>query len=69
MSKCISCGKCCHKHWLLRLTSPRELELFKNQIVYGNFIWTDECVFLKENKCINWENRTQKCKDYFCENY
>ena len=66
---CIACGKCCKKHWLLKLTNEKEKELFKDSIIFGEFIWTDQCKYLKENKCINHDNRPYKCREYFCEEH
>lgn len=63
---CIACGKCCKKHWLLRLTSEHEKSLFDN-IVFGNFIWTDQCKYQVNNKCTIHEDSPQRCKEYFCE--
>jgi len=66
---CTACGKCCNKHWLLRLTNKREIEMFGDDVVYGNFIWTDKCKFLIENKCsIHDDRQPYRCKEYFCEN-
>lgn len=68
MDECKGCGKCCQKHWLLKLTNKHEKKLFKDSIVYGEFIWTDECKFLKEGNClIHDERQPYKCKQYFCE--
>jgi Fe-S-cluster containining protein len=66
---CEGCGKCCRKHWLLRLTNQYEIDLFEGQIVFGRFIWTDECRFLDGDKCSihDDENRPLKCKEYSCE--
>ena len=67
--KCISCGKCCKKQWLLRLTSEHEKSMFKDVMVFGNFIWTNECPYLKNNKCIIHQDKPYKCKEYLCEKY
>ena len=67
MDNCIGCGKCCNKHWLLKLTSNSEIELFSDSVVFGSFIWTDECKYLIDNKCSIHENKPFKCKEYFCE--
>lgn len=67
---CIACGKCCRKHWLLRLTNKREIEMFGDDVVFGNFIWTDFCKFQNKEtgKCkIHGELQPYKCKLYFCE--
>ena len=65
---CKACGKCCKKHWLVKLTNNHEKELFKDSIVDGSYIWTDECKFLINNKCtIHDERQPYKCKQYFCE--
>ena len=66
---CLACGMCCNKHWLLKLTSNSEIKLFEDQLIYGEYIWTDQCKFLKNNKCTNHINRPQKCKEYFCEKH
>jgi hypothetical protein len=66
---CISCGTCCKKHWLLRLTSKYEKSLFEGYLVFGEYFWTDECPYFNNNKCIIQENKPYKCKEYFCENY
>jgi len=69
MTECIACGKCCQKHWLLKLTNKYELKLFKKEIVFGEYIWTDQCKFLSKNKCkIHNEKQPFRCKEYFCEN-
>lgn len=67
--KCIGCGKCCSKHWLLRLSNNHEKEVFKDHIVCGEFIWTDECPFFINNKCEIQDDKPYKCKQYFCEKY
>ena len=67
MDDCIACGRCCKKHWLVRLTSQREIDLFGDDVVFGKFIWTDECKFYKDNKCTIHTDKPQKCKEYFCE--
>jgi len=67
--KCIGCGKCCNKHWLLRLTSEYEKSLFTNQLVYNDFIWTDECQYNVNNKCSIHENKPSRCKEYYCEEH
>lgn len=67
MDDCVACGRCCKKHWLLRLTSQREIGLFGNDVVFGNFIWTDKCKFYKDNKCTIHKDKPHKCKEYFCE--
>jgi len=69
MDNCIGCGKCCKKHWLLKLSSDRERKMFKKQLVYGTYIWTDECKFQdSEGKCtIHNEHQPFKCKEFFCE--
>jgi Fe-S-cluster containining protein len=64
---CIACGKCCKKHWLLRLTSEHEKSLFGDAMVFGNFIWTDQCKYQVNNKCTIHEDSPQRCKEYFCE--
>lgn len=69
MDNCIGCGECCKKHWLLRLTSEREKTLFVNDIVYGNFIWTDKCKYFIDNKCSIHEEKPFRCKEYYCEKY
>jgi len=67
--KCIGCGECCKKHWLLKLTNEYEKSLFKNFIVFGEYIWTDQCPYLKDNKCQIQKDKPYKCKEYFCEKY
>ena len=64
---CNACGKCCKKHWLLRLSGKHEMKLFEGQIVFGDFIWTNECKYLVDNKCNIHEYSPTKCKEYFCE--
>lgn len=64
---CTGCGNCCKKHWLLKLTNKYEKEFFKNKLIYNNYIWTDDCGCLENNKCTIYENRPSKCKEYFCE--
>lgn len=68
INDCISCGKCCEKHWLVKLTSDKEKKLFKKELVFGEFIWTDECKYFMKSKCkIHNERQPFKCKEYFCE--
>ena len=64
---CVACGKCCNKKWLVRLTSKREIELFGDDVVFGNFIWTDKCKFKKGSICTIHEDKPFKCKEYYCE--
>lgn len=64
---CTLCGRCCTKHWLLKLTNNHEKEMFKEHLVYGEFIWTDECPYLKNNICEIHDNKPMNCKKYFCE--
>lgn len=64
---CIGCGNCCKKHWLLKLSSEKEKEMFRDNIVFGNFIWTDECPYLVGNLCTTHDNKPFKCNEYFCE--
>lgn len=66
---CIGCGECCTKHWLLKLSSNHEKELFKEQLICGEYIWTDECKYLKDNICQINDNKPHKCKEYFCEEH
>lgn len=66
---CIGCGECCKKHWLLRLSGKGEKKLFKGHIVYGEFIWTDQCPYFKNNKCNIHSSKPYRCKEYFCEKY
>jgi Fe-S-cluster containining protein len=66
---CIGCGNCCKKHWLLRLTSEYEKSLFEGFIVFGEYIWTDLCPYLKDNKCTIQADKPYRCKQYFCENH
>lgn len=66
---CIGCGECCKKHWLVRLTGKHEKQLFENQIVFGEFIWTDECSYLNDGKCTIQDIKPHKCKEYFCEKH
>lgn len=65
---CIGCGECCKKHWLVRLTNEYEKSLFDN-IVFGQFIWTDQCPYHIDNKCTIHEDKPYKCKEYYCEKY
>ena len=67
MDECKACGRCCEKHWLLKLTSEYEKSLFGDDVVYGDFIWTDQCKYLKEGKCTIHEDKPFRCKEYFCE--
>jgi len=68
METCIACGKCCKKNWLVRLSSQREKDLFGDKVVFGEFIWTNECPYLIDNKCsIHDERQPFCCKEYFCE--
>lgn len=41
--------------------------MFKEHLVYGEFIWTDECPYLKNNICEIHDNKPMNCKKYFCE--
>ena len=67
MDECKACGKCCQKHWLLRLTNEQEISLFGDDVVYGKFIWTDQCKFLAEGKCTIHDDNPYRCNEYFCE--
>jgi Fe-S-cluster containining protein len=69
MEECKACGKCCKKEWLVHLTNKHELKLFKDQIVFGEYVFTNKCKFLKKSKCTihNHPNRPYRCKEYFCE--
>lgn len=68
METCIACGKCCNKRWLVKLSSEREKSLFGDKVVFGEFIWTNECPYLINNKCsIHDERQPFRCKEYFCE--
>lgn len=66
---CKSCGKCCEKHWILKLTSEKEIRLFGDDVVFGNYIWTDKCKYYSsEGKCqVHDERQPFKCREYFCE--
>lgn len=66
---CIGCGNCCKNRWLLKLTSKSEINMFGDFVVFGNYIWTNECPFLINNKCTIQDNKPLKCKEYFCEKY
>jgi Fe-S-cluster containining protein len=66
---CIGCGKCCKKHWLLRLKSNYEKSLFQSFIVFGDYIWTDKCPYFENNKCKINNDKPYRCKEYFCEKY
>lgn len=65
--ECIGCGKCCTKHWLVRLTNQHEKDMFGDDVVDGGFIWTDTCKFHINKKCTIHEDKPYKCKEYFCE--
>ena len=65
--QCKICGKCCQKHWLVKLSTDKEKEKFKDQMVFGGFMWTDLCSYLKDGKCDIHEEKPFKCKEYFCE--
>lgn len=67
MSECIGCGNCCKKHWLVKLTNKHELELFEGSVVFGDYIWTDECKYQIDNKCSIHENKPYRCKEFECE--
>ena len=69
MDDCQACGKCCEKHWLLRLIGEREISLFGDDVVYGSFIWVDQCKYNVDGKCTIHEDKPHKCKEYFCEGY
>jgi hypothetical protein len=32
MNKCIECGKCCKRHWLVKLSNKHEKKLFRGRI-------------------------------------
>ena len=65
---CKACGKCCQKHWLVKMTNKYEKALFTGDLIAGEYIWSDECKFLKNGKCaIHDERQPYKCKLYFCE--
>lgn len=68
MDECKACGKCCQKHWKVKLTNKHEKLLFKDSMIDGGYIWTDECNFLVDGLCsIHDERQPYKCKQYFCE--
>lgn len=68
IDECITCGKCCKKHWLVKMTNEREKKMFKGHLISGEYIWTDECKYLVNGKCkIHDERQPYKCKEYFCE--
>ena len=64
---CNVCGKCCEKHWLVKLSGKHELEMFKNFIVFGEYMFTDKCPYLKDSKCTTQSDKPHKCKEFFCE--
>lgn len=66
---CNACGKCCRKHWLVKMTNEREKKMFKGSLISGEYIWTDECRYQNINgKCkVHGEKQPYKCKEYFCE--
>jgi Fe-S-cluster containining protein len=66
---CIACGKCCKKHWLIHLMGAREMKLFKNHLVFGEYVWTDKCPYFRNNKCSIHDNKPYKCKEYLCEKH
>lgn len=66
---CIGCGKCCNNKWLVKLTIQKEIDMFGDSVVFGNYIWTNECQFLVDNKCSIHENKPLKCKEYYCEKH
>jgi len=37
---CKACGKCCNKHWLVKLTNRHEILLFKDSLISGEYIFT-----------------------------
>lgn len=59
----------CKNKWLLKLTNKSEIDIFKDFVVFGNYIWTNECPFFVNNKCTIQENKPYKCKEYYCEKY
>jgi len=63
----MACGKCCEKHWLVHLSGNKELKMFKEQLVFIDYMWTDLCPYLKDGKCAIQDNKPQRCKDFFCE--
>lgn len=69
MGECNGCGSCCKKHWLLKLTNKYEIEFFKDNVVYGEFIWTDQCPHLKDNQCSihGTDSQPHRCKEFSCE--
>ena len=66
---CIACGKCCQRHWLVHLKGKREMKLFKNHIVFGEYLWTDECPYFQNNRCTIHSGKPYKCKEYLCEEH
>ena len=67
MEECKSCGKCCKKDWLVKLSGKREISLFEGHILFGEFVNTSLCPYFKSNKCSIHEDKPFKCKEYFCE--
>lgn len=64
---CKACGACCKKHWLVKLNGKHEKEMLENHIVSGEYMFTDECPYFKNNKCTIQDDKPNKCKEYFCE--
>lgn len=67
MEECKACGKCCEKHWLVKLTNDREKERFPQSKYDKGFMWTDQCPYLKAGKCTTHDDKPLKCREYFCE--
>lgn len=64
---CKACGACCKKHWLVKLDGKHEKEMFKDYIVFEEYMFTSECPYFKDNKCTTQNDKPQRCKEYFCE--
>jgi Fe-S-cluster containining protein len=64
---CLTCdGRCCKHHWIIRLEED-EKHLFEGHIIWGKFIWTDECPYFIDNKCSIHDKKPRKCTKYYCE--
>lgn len=73
---CRNCGECCK---VFRMFPKNRKELIKHfekhfgfkLKSYDNFeiIIRGECEHLKNNKCLKYEERPGKCKEFFCKRH
>lgn len=71
--KCIKCGRCC-KVFTKKVKNKEEIDEqgiwgFKVKDSSMKVVITGRCEHLKNNRCMIYDKRPQRCKDYFCRRY